>query len=254
MRGGGIPSGLTALLMKLGMVQKGPGGPGGPVKGEAKGLEGETKDAAKAEKGALLGQEGALLAGLGYNIKDHRTSAKNVAEQANLERFLHEMEGQPKELGAKKGEEGPQGLKKGAEGKEAREGREGKETQAEARGPERARDKAEDGRVQGQAEAKEAAEARRETEAKETEGQGQHKQQQDDQQDQDDKPGGAWIPEELEGQEISSKRGLRASDSLGEAHRCSGTLDDGTRCLRKPVKGTPYCREHFVPIVPPRQA
>jgi hypothetical protein len=32
---------------------------------------------------------------------------------------------------------------------------------------------------------------------------------------------------------------------LGEAARCKGALEDGTRCLRKPVAGTSYCREHY---------
>lgn len=240
--------------MKLGMLQKGAGGPGGLVKGEAKGMEGETKDPSKLEKGTLMGADGALLAGLGYNPKDHRTSAKNVAEQANLERFLHEMEGDPKEIGAKKGEEAPQTQKKGEakEGREAREGRDGKEAATENRGPDRARDKADDARIQGQAEAKEAKESHQTKESQEAEHQQGQQQRRDDQQDEQDKPGGAWVAEELEGQEVSSKRGLRAADALGEAHRCHGTMDDGTRCLRRPVKGTPYCREHFVPLSPPR--
>ena len=41
-----------------------------------------------AAAGTLMGADGALLAGLGYNPKDHRTSAKNVAEQAKSNRFL----------------------------------------------------------------------------------------------------------------------------------------------------------------------
>ena len=237
--------------MKLGVVQKGPGGPGG-IKGEAKGLEAEGKDGAKTEKGALLGADGALLAGLGFNIKDHRTSAKNVAEQANLERFLQEMNGEPKELGGKKGaEEGPMAQKGAArEGKEARG--EAKDAPADAKAAEQPRDKADEARVQGRAEAQEPAAAREAPEKAEAEQQGQQ-QHRDDQSDDEDKPGGAWIMEEIEGEQVVGKRGLRSADALGHAHRCNGTIEDGTRCLRKPVKGTPYCREHFVPVAPPRQ-
>jgi hypothetical protein len=64
--------------------------------------------------------------------------------------------------------------------------------------------------------------------------------------DEEDRPGGAWVMEEAREAEQEETRGLRQHQALGEENRCHGTTAEGTRCLRKPVEGKAYCREHFV--------
>lgn len=56
---------------------------------------------------------------------------------------------------------------------------------------------------------------------------------------------GGWKSEHcaLE-EEQKHANALRIEDALGEQMRCRGMLDDGSRCIRKPVMGIPYCREH----------
>lgn len=56
---------------------------------------------------------------------------------------------------------------------------------------------------------------------------------------------GGWKSEHcaLE-EEQKQANALRIEDALGEQMRCRGMLEDGTRCIRKPVMGIPYCREH----------
>lgn len=56
---------------------------------------------------------------------------------------------------------------------------------------------------------------------------------------------GHWHPETCNVQEEEQRaNALRIEDALGEQMRCRGILEDGARCIRKPVLGIPYCREH----------
>lgn len=231
--------------MKLGLGGKMPAEGKGLVSKGEKGLEGgKTKAEGKGDgKGELMGEDGALLSGLGYNTADHRSTAKNVAERSNLERFLKEMEPEKgKEANAKEQPEA-------AKAKDKAETKEAKETAQEQAPAETKRETAEEARVQGQAEAKEAAETPSAKEGKETEGEPQGQKQGDDTDD-EDKPGMGWLAEELDGQQEKDQAGPKSSDLLGDSTRCRGSLDDGARCLRHPVKGTLYCREHFVPPDP----
>lgn len=236
--------------MKLGMIGQLAGGKSLVGKAE-KGLKADGKGEGPegAAKGEALTEDGGLLAGLGYNTVDRRTSAKNVAERANLERFLKEMGGEDVKEGPKqaKGEEAAKEKRGDAETKaEPREAKEAAQDQprAEAR-----REGAEDGRVQGQAEAHEAQEAHEAREPQEAEAEHQGGRGRDEE-DEQDKPGAGWVAEELEDKSDEEKVALRSPDALMDAHRCRGHLEDGGRCLRRVVKGSHYCREHFVPLVP----
>lgn len=242
---GVIPTGGLGAL--LGRLLGKPGG--GEVEGKASGLK--TADGGEGEKpglakGSLLGEDGALLAGLGYNPADKRTGLKNVAEKENLARFLQELGREPKEAkpGLEKKEEPATDAKRaeaGAERAEAKEQRE--QVDKEIRREERA----EEAKAQAQHEAKEQRETRESAEAKE------QQRQQRDEEDEEDKPGAGWVQEEIEGEEEEGgRRGMRQQDALGDPHRCHGLLEDGHRCLRRPVKGTPYCPEHAAAWRPPR--
>lgn len=60
---------------------------------------------------------------------------------------------------------------------------------------------------------------------------------------------GAWHPDRCNAEEAEQKaNALRIEDALGEQMRCRGMLEDGVRCIRKPVMGLPYCREHAATI------
>ncbi len=240
-----MPPGLAGLLGKLGL---GMGKPElkGPTKAEAKGMEGEGEALLKGEE---IGPDGALLAGIGFNGKDKKTQQKNKIEKANVERFLKEL-----------GKEGAQEAKEvpaeaqAAPNEEAKDTSEAQneagevnqnETQEQSETKEKAQLKEEhkeDARLQGQAEAKEQQELKEQREADQSEQQ-QEKDQQE-QQDEDEKPGAGWVLEEHEDEKKRRKFGLRSADSLGHQTRCKGTLEDGSRCLRKPSEGSPYCLEH----------
>lgn len=252
-RGGGIPPGLQGLLVKLGVLGKMAEGQS-LVGKAAKGMKGkEGADGKGPGKGGALTEDGALLTGLGYNTVDHRSTAKNVAERANLERFLAEMGPEAgKEQGqAKQGKGGEEAAAKATK-------REGGDPTAEAKDPagaEQARtegpsERAEEGRVVGRHETQEAAERRETKEAEEPQTDQHGGRGQDDDEDQD-KPGGGWVAEELEERD-DEKVALRNPDVLADQHRCRASLGDGSRCLRRSVKGSQYCREHFVP--PARRA
>ncbi len=228
--------------MKLGLGGKMPAEGKGLVSKGEKGLEGgKTKAEGKGDgKGEVMGEDGALLSGLGYNTADHRSSAKNVAERSNLERFLKEMEPEKgKDADVKEQPESAKAKDKG-------ETKETKEAAQEQAPTETKRETAEEAHVQGQAEAKEAAETQKSKEGKEAEGESQGQKQGDDTDD-EDKPGMGWLAEELDGHQQERKTGAKSSDILGDSTRCRGSLEDGGRCLRHPVKGDLYCREHFVP-------
>jgi hypothetical protein len=56
---------------------------------------------------------------------------------------------------------------------------------------------------------------------------------------------GRWQPETCNVEEQEQRaNALRIEDALGEQMRCRGVLEDGARCIRKPILGIPYCREH----------
>lgn len=244
-----IPPGLGALLAKLGLqaptdeAQLGQLLKGGQLGADAKGLTALGKEG--LPKGMELGPDGELLSGLGYNSADKESPQKNANEKTNVERFVHESS-------VERAEQDNPFTNLGREAKESRE-TEQKETKdktteqtetADRRdakeGDVRREEAKEDARVVGQQEAemKETAERRdvEEAEARDR--------QQEREDDEEDKPGAGWVAEEFEEEEAKHKRGLRDADVMGDVHRCKGTLDDGTGCLRKPLKGTPYCREH----------
>ncbi len=235
MLGGGIPSGLGQLLAKLGLMTQ----PG--AKGEAKGMQAGQKGEAKGaldkpglEKGALLGKDGELAAGLGFAGKDKTTNKKNQVEEANVNRFLSEVQDpeMKKTLGAQDAKEPV----------EAKETEDAPQNLREEKGAETRR---EEGREEARQLAhKEAAEEKSTRMEKDAEAQAKEREQN---QEEEDRPGAGWVAEEFEGDEDEDrKRGLRDADSLGETSRCRAELSDGTGCLRKPVTGTPYCRAHGI--------
>ncbi len=233
-----IPSGLRALLSQMGLFTGGAPKQGAPTAGKASAMKAEQGPA----RGEAMGPEGLLLAGLGYSSRDRRTDQKNVAERSNLTRFLRE---QLRDGPALKGSDlaADEGLLKELAREESAQARaEGEAGEAREPGADRelrAQERREDARLQGQKEASEKAEARETAEPKEAE-----QQRQQEEQDEDDRPGAGWVMEEAEDEERAARPGLRLDDALGDANRCRAHLDDGQRCLRKPVAGTPYCREH----------
>ncbi|MCK6546753.1 hypothetical protein L6R52_12960 [Myxococcota bacterium] len=245
----GLPSGLSGLLGKLGAnLTK-----VGEAKVDAKGLAaGEGKDAKGAtgpEKGAALG-DGTVLAGLGFNSEDRANALKNPAEKAAIDRFMQDTGPEVRELQNALRE------MKDAEGSALREARDGAREARDAKTEEKTQrdelrrdEKADDVRGQAAQEAKEKKEAREANDAKEAERE--RERDRDDQKD-DDRKGGAWAQEDEQQQDEPKKRrgAIREDDVLGAHVRCHGKLDDGARCLRKPVPGTPYCREHVIPTVP----
>ena len=215
--------------------------------------------------GQPLGEDGLLLAGLGYTGQDKHTTRKNVSERTNLSRFLQESFRDAPVL--KKGGLAPEHLlllKDAADGMspealEAAIAEAEAELEAEAKqegqesGQEqdvRRQDRREDARIQGQKESAEAQEARETSESAEAE---QHQERQEER-DEEDKPGAGWVAEENEDEADERKRGLRTYDVLDDVTRCRGHLDDGTRCLRKSLEGTPYCREHAAAWQPPQHS
>ncbi|MBK6687529.1 MAG: hypothetical protein IPG45_23860 [Deltaproteobacteria bacterium] len=232
---GGIPSGLGALLSRLGL-----GGPTGHEVGvEAKGLKGKEAAGEKPglEKGTVLGPDGQALAGLGYNHEDRQSALKNLTEQSNVSRFLdavHEQHEAPRLFAEQKNETGEtKGTKTELDAKElAKDG----DTQL------RKDETVEDKKAAAQLETKEQEQVKEKHETKEAEHEGRERQK--DEREDEEKHGHGWVLEEHEEDTPEGKRTLRTGDTLGDHHRCHGTIEDGTRCLRKPTKGTPYCPEH----------
>jgi hypothetical protein len=233
---GGLQNSLAAFIGRMiGKVT------GAEVKADVKGMKGDKADP-KSEKGAPLGDPGGhLLHGVGYGTKDARTQLKNKVEEANVNRFLEsQQEGKEPIAKAKTGEpettEKREGeLERKTEAQETREARD-KDVKRE--------DQKDDARVQGRQDTKEQLEQRDQREAREKERQ----KERDDRDDEEQKHGGAWAFEEAAAEEEQpAKRGLASTREVyADNARCKGILDDGTRCLRKPVKGVGYCREHAV--------
>ena len=230
---GGLQSSLAAFLGKMiGKVT-------GEVKADAKGMKGEKADA-KNEKGAPLGDPGGhLFHGVGYGTKDARSQLKNKVEEANVNRFL-ESQQEAKEPTAK--------AKSEPETTEKREGEIDRKTEAqetrESRDKDvRREDQKDDARIQGRQETKEQQEQRDQKEAREKE-----RQKDRDEDEEEKKHGSGWVLEDAEDSEdVPQKRGLGSTAEVyNDNARCKGLLEDGTRCLRKPLKGVGYCREHAV--------
>ena len=224
---GGIQNALAALFGKMFV-----GKAGTAMKG-AKADKGEAQPG--SQKGAPLGDKGGhLLHGVGYNLKDKHTSLKNREETSNMMTFLEAQKGDPKtdEKRAEATAETPE-----AETPETQERKDVRDVKDQDVRREEARDEA---RVQGQQEAQEHGETKEKSETQDAE-----QQQREDQED-EDKPGAGWVMEEADEDEGEEHRGLRRDQVLTDQTRCSGQLEDGTRCIRKPVAGLGYCREHTV--------
>jgi hypothetical protein len=252
MAGPTIPKSLAGLIGKMG-VRPGGLGDGSGAKGGPAGLRGEGM-AAEGElaPGAELGPDGVLSAKIGYAGRDRRTQLRNLVEKANVHRFLAEREGEGPKL--------PRTLREGAarEGGDARAPREGKEAEArEARarqgGEQTEAAKKDDGREvllrdphgEGGIREGETREARAEEERGRGDDDGERRGGSgEDGEDEEERPGWGWVAEEAEERERRRKFTLEGADPMGAANRCRGHLDDGSPCLRKPMDGTPFCREH----------
>lgn len=229
----GIQVGIQAFLAKIGLGKTSTDT--GQV--DAKALH--AKEAKGHEKGQALG-DGALLAGIGFNPEDKQASTKNLAEKANIDRFMQDPgiphDGKDPASTARGKKEGEAAGVKGEGREPAAEPREMRDLAPELRREEKA-DEARMQAAQDTREQKEQHEAHEKNEA--------DRQRDEREKDDDQKRGGAWVQEELEREEEEKKRGgLRLDDALGDLSRCRGVLEDGTLCLRRPVQGTPYCREH----------
>ncbi len=232
----GIPSGLQSLLGKIG-INLGPGGEKADGKLAQKGLTAQTKEAKGLEKGAVLG-DGKVLAGLGHNPHDKRTGERNLVEQANIDRFLQDPQV------AQEAKEQPAAQKNADaadRNNDTRDAKEMKETREEVR----KEDRADDAR-HAHGEKKQLEEQREQREAKEHEREKERERQRDEREKEDERKH-VYVDDQLEREEEEKKngRGVRAEDALGDYTRCRGHQEDGSRCLRKPMQGGPYCREHL---------
>ena len=230
-----LPSGLSGLLGKLGMATQPKGGEGVAKKG----LEGQQPGG--LQKGQAIG-DGKVLAGLGFNGADKTGSRKNVAEKENVARFLKDPGEEIEKLRGAKGEKAEAKEADKAAAEAARDRGDAKEAQREGV---RKDERADDVRAQAR-EVQERREAKETPEAREPE---KERQRERDQQDEREKHGQAWAHEDGEDDDPDRPKhgALHEDDALGDSVRCRGTIEDGSRCLRKPVTGTPYCREHFLP-------
>jgi hypothetical protein len=232
-----LAQGLASLLENLGKLGKGEG-KDGALGVDVKGMTGHVEGPAKGQELA----EGKLLAGVGYNLKDNAAD-QNLAEKANISRFLQDpKEAADKEATKSKADANASGqknpdekpLKERLEGRDARE-RVTKETQQER--------KTEEFRSELR-EARQVHEQQRTKESHESEEK--HRERDQEREQQREQQGQAWVQDAPPPEEDHPERhGLYDRDAMGEADRCRGHLEDGTRCLRKPVEGSQYCREHL---------
>ncbi|MFO0728322.1 MAG: hypothetical protein U1E65_31365 [Myxococcota bacterium] len=190
------------------------------------------------KKGTPLG-DGTVLAGAGYNPKDRAVNGKNAHEVENLQRFLQDPEGAKlpkKEDAAKSGDD-----KEARAAKETADRSEAKETKEAQKAEVRKDERAEDVKQHQLRDTKQE-------EAREERGHHEHDRHKDDKQKDDERDRqsrGYYLEEPAPEQEEAKHQGQYDRDALGETLRCYGTAEDGTRCLRKPVAGTSYCREHY---------
>jgi hypothetical protein len=240
-----LPPGLTSLLGKL--VSK----EGAAAENPKEGLAQKGLDSVQTHKGAPLIDE-RVLAGLGFNAKDN-SAEHNLAEKANIERFLQDpkeaKEAIKKDAFEARSSEAKPGEKTGNKSDVASEPErmETHDTRERAKEETRKEEKSADVRAFAE-ETREKREARETPDARDA----QDQRRRDRDQDEQEKHGQGWVQPELEREEDARpKRGLREADALGAVHRCKGHLEDGSRCLRKPLEGAQYCREHLHGALPP---
>ena len=230
-----LPSGLAGLLARMASAK--PGEAQG--KADAKGMKGKTGE---AKKGEGLGED-SLLAGMGFDSTDKAAGKKkNVFQDANVSRFLRDPKGEMKKTAkdAKQAEakETPAEAKETpaeakAETAEAREGHDAMPREAKKE------ERAEEAREHGQ-EAAEQKEAREAHEAKDPQ-----QQQQQDREEEEGKGAHAWANDDPDAEEGDERRGIGTSQfDHDDATRCHGFSLDGSRCVRRPLDGCPFCAEH----------
>lgn len=236
-----LPGGLAQMLGKV--LGKLPDAP----KADAKGLVGQPGQPGQPgaaqtpggpTKGTPLG-EGTVLHGVGYNGADRTGAQKNVHEKDTVARFLKEPD-VDKLLG--------RSTKEPEEPKAAREEKaaEAKDKQDAQRADVRRDEKADEQKAQV------VREAQRE-EAQRDQAHEKEKERQREEHKKDDERGQGAYAEEQEQREDEEAppEGLYEGDPLGEAFRCKG-MHEGVRCLRKPIEGASFCREHLVTPPPAR--
>jgi hypothetical protein len=238
-----LAQGLASLLGNLGKLGKAEGKEG-QLGVDAKGMTaGHAEGPAKGQEIA----EGKLVAGVGYAVKDNAAD-QNLAEKANISRFLQD----PKEAADKKateaksdanasGQKNPE-ERTTKERLEARDVREqvSKETQKERKTEEFRSELREARQVQEQQRTKESHESDEK-----------HRERDQERDQQREQQGQAWVQDQQVLEDDHPERhGLYDRDAMGEVDRCRGALEDGSRCLRKPIEGSSYCREHLA--APPR--
>lgn len=182
-----------------------------------------------------MGEEGLLLRNLGFTRTDRRSEKRNVSEQANIEQFL-QAEGKELALSMPEEVEVPSVEHDAFEGEVANEQEQLRETKEERAAFAEAREIQEG--FEGVS-LKEEAPAEQDGGDSQSEGG-----KEGEEQDEDERPGAAWLAEELDEREKKKKRDADGAEVFADVHRCRGTLEDGSRCLRKAQDGTPYCQIH----------
>ncbi len=232
---------IAQLLSKMGLGEKmlETGGDKSPLAADKSGLQ----------KGQVLDADGNLLAGLGYNPADRTKAGHNLHEKSSVDAFVKALKGEtpdPKaELKGKEAEAEADKAKAKAEepGRPAAEEapgpgrREGKELREDRQQDVRREERQEDVRAQGQKEAKEQAEPREGRDPPE-------RRVEREKPDEDDKHGHAYAFTDPEEDEEDRGSGYRSSEVFADAERCHGTMEDGTRCVRRAREGRPFCRVH----------
>lgn len=233
--GGG---GLAQLLVKVlgkpdagGKVDgKGLAGQPAPAQGQQQGPEGP-------KKGLPIG-DGTVLTGVGFNAQDRTGAQKNVHEKETVARFLKDPELDKLGRAAKPESED---VRAKAEDRGPERGVEAREKQDAQRAEVRREEKADD------AKQLQARDSQREEQQREKEREKERERHKGDQQQQEEPEGHAWMePDRERTEEEPPKDGSHDADVLGEAHQCKGESGGGVRCLRKPLEGASYCREHLI--------
>lgn len=252
MSGPGVLKPIASLLGRVGLRSS--GGEARPaVTGHAGALRGGEAVDAGPLKGAPIGPDGQLQAGIGYATGDRHAAARNVAEKANVERFLAEHHADRPAPRGERPREGQAFTRAGAGRGEARDARDGRADEPRREGEERRLDEGprepqvlDGGRAEAEAHDPRAdREPHADREGK-GEGEGGHGGggSKEGDEDEDDRPGGGWVLEEAEEAERRRAFRVEGADPSGAASRCRGLLEDGRPCLRKPLAGMAYCRVH----------
>lgn len=242
-----LPGGLANML---GKVLAKP-----DTKADAKGLVGQVAQLGQAgaaagqaaaealKKGAPLG-DGTVLVGAGFSAQDRAAKDKNVHEKDSVARFLKDPEldkvGRGRPEGAKDADE--------AKGRGEEKAFEAKDKLDAQRADVRREERADEGKQLLARETQRDEQQREREREKERE---RHKGEEQKQEEAD--PQWAYVENEREpDQETPERDGHHDADVLGEAHQCKGESVDGVRCLRKPMEGASYCREHLTTTGTPR--